>query len=277
MNPSDSPIIILALTSRTRSPGQIYEAVSNIVQQKVAQVDGVGDVEIGGGSLPAVRVEMNLLALNRYGVPLEDVRAAIQASNATRPKGSIESDERRLQVYTNPAGHKSAEYRSLVVAWRNGAPVRLSDVADVTDGPEDVRTLGLFNGDPAVIVLVTRQPGANIIETVDGVRALLPQLRAQLPSGIHVQVASDSTNSIRSSLREIEITLMISVLLVVLVVSLFLRNVRASIVPAVATVVSLLGTLGVMYLLGFSLNNLSLMALTVATAFVEDDAIVVLE
>jgi multidrug efflux pump len=277
MNPADSPIIILALTSKTRSPGQIYEAVSNIVQQKVAQVDGVGDVEIGGGSLPAVRVELNLLALNRFGVPLEDVRAAIQASSATRPKGSIESDDRRLQVYTSAPGHKAAEYRPLVVAWRNGAPVRLSDVAVVTDGPEDVRTLGLFNGSPAVIVLVTRQPDANIIKTVDGVRALLPQLRAQLPSDIDVEVASDSTNSIRSSLREIEITLLISIALVVLVVSLFLRNVRASIVPAVATVVSLLGTFGVMYMLGFSLNNLSLMALTVATGFVVDDAIVVLE
>ena len=277
MNPSDAPVIILALTSPTRTPGQIYEAVSNIVQQKVAQVDGVGDVEIGGGSLPAVRVELNLLALNRYGVPLEDVRAAIQASNASRPKGSIETDERRLQIYTTAPGHKAAEYRSLVVAWRNGAPVRLSDIAQVTDGPEDVRTLGLFNGNPAVIVLVTRQPGANVIETVDGVRALLPELRAQLPGDIDVQVASDSTNSIRASLHEIELTLLISIALVVLVVSVFLRSVRATIVPAVATVVSLLGTFGVMYLLGFSLNNLSLMALTVATGFVVDDAIVVLE
>ncbi len=277
MNPSDAPVIILALTSPTRTPGQIYEAVSNIVQQKVAQVDGVGDVEIGGGSLPAVRVELNLLALNRYGVPLEDVRAAIQASNATRPKGSIETDAQRMQIYTTAPGHKAAEYRSLVVAWRNGAPVRLSDIAQVTDGPEDVRTLGLFNGNPAVIVLVTRQPGANVIETVDGVRALLPQLRAQLPADIDVQVASDSTNSIRASLHEIELTLLISIALVVLVVSVFLRSVRATIVPAVATIVSLMGTFGVMYLLGFSLNNLSLMALTVATGFVVDDAIVVLE
>src|SRR6185436_16198915 len=174
-------------------------------------------------------------------------------------------------------GHKAADYRGLVVAWRNGAAVRLADVARVYDGPEDVRTLGLFNGRPAVIVLVTRQPGANVIETVDGVRALLPQLRAQLPSDIDVQVASDSTNSIRSSLHEIELTLLISIVLVVLVVSVFLRSVRATIIPAVATIVSLLGTFAVMYLLGFSLNNLSLMALTVATGFVVDDAIVVLE
>src|SRR5256885_11267182 len=277
MTPADAPIIILALTSPTRRPGQIYEAVSNIVQQKIAQVDGVGDVEIGGGSLPAVRVDLNLLALNRFGVPMEDVRAAIQASNASRPKGSLEGNGQRLQIYTNTPGHRAADYRDLVVAWRNGAAVRLSDIASVVDGPEDVRTLGLFNGLPAVIVLVTRQPGANVIETVDGVRALLPQLRAQLPGDIEVQVASDSTNSIRSSLREVELTLIIAVVLVVLVVSAFLRSVRATVVPAVATVVSLLGTFGVMSLLGFSLDNLSLMALTVATGFVVDDAIVVLE
>ena len=277
MNPSDAPVIILALTSATRTPGQIYEAVSNIVQQKVAQVEGVGDVEIGGGSLPAVRVDINMLALNNHGVPLEDVRAAIQASNANRPKGAIESGDRRLQIYTNTPGRRAADYRDLVVAWRNKAPVRLRDVAEVTDGPEDVRTLGLFNGQPAVIVLVTREPGANIIETVDGVRALLPQLRAQLPGDIDVQVASDSTRSIRASLHEVELTLVISVVLVVLVVSAFLRSLRATIVPAVATVVSLLGTFGVMALLGYSLDNLSLMALTVATGFVVDDAIVVLE
>ena len=277
MNPSDAPVIILALTSPTRTPGQIYEAVSNIVQQKVAQVEGVGDVEIGGGSLPAVRVDINMLALNNYGVPLEDVRAAIQASNANRPKGAIEGSGRRLQIYTNTPGRHAADYRDLVVAWRNNAAVRLKDIAEVTDGPEDVRTLGLFNGKPAVIVLITREPGSNIIETVDGVRALLPQLRAQLPNDIEVQVASDSTRSIRSSLHEVELTLVISVVLVVLVVSAFLRSIRATIVPAVATVVSLLGTFGVMALLGYSLDNLSLMALTVATGFVVDDAIVVLE
>ncbi|SHM83398.1 efflux RND transporter permease subunit [Rhizobacter sp. OV335] len=276
-NPSDAPIIILALTSKTRTPGQIYDAVSNIVQQKLAQVDGVGDVELGGGSLPAVRVELLPFALNRFGVSSEDVRAAIQASNANRPKGAIEDGERRMQIYTPAPGRTAADYRGLVVAWRNNSAVRLSDVARVSDGVENVRTLGLFNGQPAVIVLLTRQPGANVIETVDGVRALLPELQAQLPSDIALQVASDSTNSIRASLREIEGTLVISVLLVVVVVSVFLRSLRATIVPAVATVVSLLGTFGVMYLLGYSLNNLSLMALTVATGFVVDDAIVVLE
>ncbi|NHZ78307.1 MMPL family transporter [Massilia sp. CCM 8695] len=280
-NPSDAPIIILALTSKTKSPGQIFESVSNLVQQKLAQVQGVGDVEIGGGSLPAVRVELLPYALNRYGVSTEDVRAAIQSTNANRPKGAIEGNGMRLQIYsqasTATGGRSAADYRSLVVAWRNGAAVRLDDVADVIDGVENVNTLGLFNGQPAVIVLITRQPGANVIETVDGVRSLIPSLQAQLPQDVKLEVASDSTNSIRSSLAEIELTLMISILLVVLVVSLFLRSVRATIIPAVATVVSLLGTFGVMYMLGFSLNNLSLMALTVATGFVVDDAIVVLE
>jgi multidrug efflux pump len=280
-NPSDAPVVILALTSKTRSPGQIYETVSNLVQQKLAQVAGVGDVEIGGGSLPAVRVDLLPYALNKYGVSTEDVRAAIQATNANRPKGAIEGNGKRLQIYSQAAntsgGRSAADYRPMVVSWRDGAAIRLQDVAAVTDGVENVNTLGLFNGEPAVIVLVTRQPGANVIETVDGVRALLPTLQAQLPADVKLEIASDSTNSIRSSLHEIELTLMISIALVVLVVSVFLRSVRATIVPAVATIVSLLGTFGVMYLLGFSLNNLSLMALTVATGFVVDDAIVVLE
>ncbi len=280
-NPSDAPVIILALTSKTRSPGQIYESVSNLVQQRLAQVKGVGEVEIGGGSLPAVRVELLPYALNKYGVSSEDVRAAIQSTNANRPKGAIEGAGNRFQIYSQPAGGKggrtAAEYRDLVVAWRDGAAIRLQDVAQVIDGVENINTLGLFNGQPAVIVLVTRQPDANVIETVDGVRALLPSLQAQLPGDVTLQVASDRTNSIRASLHEIEFTLILSIVLVVLVVSVFLRSIRATVVPAVATIVSLLGTFGVMYLLGFSLNNLSLMALTVATGFVVDDAIVVLE
>jgi multidrug efflux pump len=276
-NPSDAPVIILALTSDTKTPGQIYDAVSNIVSQRLAQVTGVGDVEIGGGSLPAVRVSVNPFLLNKYGIALEDVRAAVQAANANRPKGAVQGGGRRFQVYTSPGGRKAADYASLVVAWRSDAPVRLMDVASVTDSVADTRTLGLFNGKPAIIILVTRQPGANIIQTVDSVRATLPELRAQLPSDISVAVASDSTNSIRASLKEIEITLLISIVLVVLVVSAFLRSARATFIPAAATIVSLLGTFGVMYLLGFSLNNLSLMAITVATGFVVDDAIVVLE
>jgi multidrug efflux pump len=280
-NTSGSPVMILALTSRTRTPGQIFDAVSNTVLQRLSQVTGVGDVELGGSSLPAVRVELNPYALNRYGLSMEDVRAAIQATNANRPRGALQGNGRRLQIYTQSAnasgGRSAADYRNLVVGWRNDTAIRLQDVADVVDGVEDQNNLGLFNGQPAIIVILRSQAGANVIETVDSVRAQLPQLQAQLPPDVKIEVASDSTNSIRSSLHEIEVTLIISILLVVLVVSVFLRSVRATIVPAVATVVSLLGTFGVMYLLGFSLNNLSLMALTVATGFVVDDAIVVLE
>ncbi|PIB93283.1 efflux RND transporter permease subunit [Caulobacter sp. FWC2] len=276
-NPSDSPVIILALTSDSKTPGQIYDAVSNVVAQRLAQVSGVGDVEIGGGSLPAVRISANPFLLNQYGVAMEDVRAAIQSANANRPKGALEGNGQRYQIYTTGAGRKAADYAGLVVAWRNGAPIRLSDVAQVTDSVADTRTLGLFNGKPSIIVLITAQPGANIIQTVDSVRAVLPELRAQLPADITVDVASDRTNSIRASLHEIEVTLLISIILVIVVVSVFLRSARATFIPAAATIVSLLGTFGVMYLLGFSLNNLSLMAITVATGFVVDDAIVVLE
>jgi multidrug efflux pump len=280
-NPSDSPIIVLALTSKTKSSGQIYEAVSNLIQQRLSQIKGVGDVELGGGSLPAVRVELLPYALNRYGIATEDVRAAIQSGTGNRPKGVIEGQGNAFQIYTNTGATAARldanEYQGLIIAWRNGAPVRLSDVAHVYTGAEDRNTLGLFNGEPSVIVLVRRQPDANVIETVDAVRALLPALKDDLPSDIELHISSDSTNSIRSSLREIEVTLLISIVLVVLVVSAFLRSARATLIPAVATIVSLLGTFGAMALMGFSLNNLSLMALTVATGFVVDDAIVVLE
>ena len=277
-NSASQPVIILALTSDAKTPGQIYEAVNNIVQQRLSQVPGVGDVEIGGGSQPAVRVELNPFMLNRFGISFEDVRAAIQSANANRPKGVIEDGAgRRLQVYTSTGGYHAADYAPLIVAFRNGAPVRLSDVAQVLDSVQDTRTVGLFNGKPSIVVLVTQQPGANIIQTVNQVRATLPLLAAQLPADVKMQVASDATTSIRASLKEIEITLAIAIALVVLVVSAFLRSVRATLIPAVATIVSLLGALGAMALLGFSLNNLSLMALTVAAGFVVDDAIVVLE
>ncbi|MCW2905127.1 MAG: acriflavin resistance protein, partial [Streptosporangiaceae bacterium] len=276
-NAADQPVIILALTSDTKTPGQIYDAVSNVVQQRLSQVDGVGDVEVGGGSLPAVRVELLPYALNAYGLSAEDVRAAVQAANANRPKGAMDDGGRRFQIYTSLAGRKAADYRDLLVAWRNDAPIRLRDVADVQDSVQDTRTLGLFNGHPAIIVLLTQQPGANVIKTANNIEAVLPQLAAELPGDIKLEVASDSTTSIRASLREIEITLLIAIVLVVLVVSAFLRSARATVIPAVATVVSLLGTFAAMYALGFSLNNLSLMALTVATGFVVDDAIVVLE
>ena len=277
-NPAAAPVMILALTSDSRTPGQIYDAVNNIVQQRLSQVTGVGDVEIGGGSQPAVRVEISPFALNRFGISLEDVRAAIQSANANRPKGMVEDEGgRRLQIYTNTGGTKAVDYQGLIIAYRNNAPVRLSDVAEVIDSVQDARTIGLFNGKPAIVVLITQQPNANVIATVDKVRATLPLLAAQLPSDVKLQVASDATTSIRASLKEIEVTLAIAIVLVVLVVSLFLRTIRATLIPAVATVVSLLGTFGAMYLLGFSLNNLSLMALTVASGFVVDDAIVVME
>jgi multidrug efflux pump len=276
-NPAAAPIMILALTSQTKKPGQIYDEVTNILNQQLLQISGVGDVQIGGGSLPAVRIELKPFALNQYGISTEDVRAAIQASNANRPKGMVQGNGRRLQIYTQTPGLRASDYAPMVVAWRNDAAVRLQDIADVVDGVEDAHTLGLFNGDKAIIVLIRSQPGANVIKTVDSVRALLPSLQAELPADIKLSVASDRTRSIRASLHEVEVTLIVAVILVVLVVSLFLRSARATLVPAVATVTALLGTFGVMYLLHFSLDNLSLMALTVATGFVVDDAIVVLE
>ena len=277
VNPSAAPVMILALTSKTKTPGQIYDEASNILNQQLLQVDGVGDVQIGGGSLPAVRIELRPFALNHFGISTEDVRAAIQASNANRPKGFVQGSGRRLGIYTQTPGLHASDYAPMVIAWRNGAAVKLSDVADVVDGVEDSHTLGLYNGDRAVIVLIRMQPAANVIKTVDSVRALLPALQAELPADVELHVASDRTHSIRASLHEVEVTLIVAVVLVVLVVSAFLRSVRATLVPAVATVTALLGTFGVMYLLGYSLDNLSLMALTVATGFVVDDAIVVLE
>jgi multidrug efflux pump len=277
INPADAPIMIIALTSDTRTSADIYNAVSNIVQQKLLQVQGVGDVELGGAALPAVRIDLNPLALARYGIPLEDVRTAISSTNANRPRGVLENGATAWQIYGDVPGLKASDYSGLIVAWRNGIAVRLSDIANVYDGPEDVRTMGLFNGKRAVTVVISRQPGANIIATVDAVKAQLPIIEAAIPHDIKVSVASDRTTTIRASLHEVEITLVIATLLVVIVVSIFLRSLRATVVPAVAVVASLLGTIGIMYLLGFSLNNLSLMALTVATGFVVDDAIVVLE
>jgi multidrug efflux pump len=276
-NPAAAPVMILALTSQTKTPGQVYDEVSNTINQRLLQVSGVGDVQIGGGTLPAVRIELKPFALNHYGISTEDVRAAIQASNANRPKGVVQGGGRRLQIYTQTPGLKASDYAPMVIAWRNGSAVRLQDVADVIDGVENTRTLGLFNGQKAIVVLVTCQPSANVVQTVDQIKALLPVLQTELPADVTLHVASDRTTSIRASLREVELTLIVSVLLVVAVVSAFLRNLRATLVPAVATVAALLATFGVIYLLGYSLNNLTLMALTVATGFVVDDAIVVLE
>ena len=277
-NPADAPIIILAMTSKTLSTGQIYDAASTVVAQKISQVNGVGQATVGGATAPAVRVDINPTALNKYGIPLDTVRIALQNANANRPKGFVEDGEQHWQIYTNDqTGLDSSQYRSLIVAWKDGAPVRLSDVADVSDSVQDVRNLGLFNGEPAVLIIVSKQPGANVIQTIDRIMDLLPQLRASIPADINIDIAMNRTTTIRASLRDIERTLIISVLLVILVVFVFLRSWRATLIPAVAVPVSLIGTFSIMYLANFSLDILSLMALTVATGFVVDDAVVVLE
>ncbi len=278
VNPADAPIMILSLTSETMTRGQMYDAASTILAQKFSQVSGIGQVTVGGAALPAVRVELNPTALNKYGIGFEDVRAAIVATNANRPKGVVEDGERQWQILANDQAKKAAEYLPLIVAYRNGAAVRLADVAEeVVDSVQDLRNAGSANGKPSVLVILHRQPNANIIETVDRIKELLPLMRASIPSAIDLQVALDRTPTIRASLREVERTLMISTVLVILVVFLFLRSARATLIPSVAVPVSLIGTFGVMYLCGYSLNNLSLMALTIATGFVVDDAIVVLE
>ena len=277
VNPADSPVLILAMTSKTLTAGQVYDAAETVLSQKLSQVAGVGQVQVGGSSLPAVRVELNPNALFKYGIGLEDVRAALAAANANTPKGSMDVGGQRYQIYTNDQASKAAEYRSLMIAYRNGRPVRLADVAEVLDSVENVRNLGIANGQPAVLVILYRQPGANIIDTVDRVIAMIPALKASIPTDIDIRVAMDRTTTIRASLSAVQRTLVIAIALVILVVFLFLRNLRATSVPAVAVPISLLGTFGAMYLLGYSLDNLSLMALIIATGFVVDDAIVVLE
>ncbi len=277
VNPADAPIAILAMTSEILTRAQIYDAASTVMQQALSQVDGVGQVDIRGSSLPAVRVELNPLALFKYGIGLEDVRAALASANAHSPKGVIEDGDHRFQIYTNDQANYATDYRPLVIAYRNGAPVQLTDVAEVRDSVENLRNLGLADGKPAVLVIVRRKPGANIIETVDHVKALLPRLEAAIPSAIKVELNLDRTTTIRRSLHEVERTLVIAICLVILVVFLFLRDLRSTLIPTVAVPVSLIGTFGMMYLLGYSLDNLSLMALTISTGFVVDDAIVVLE
>jgi len=277
VNPADAPILILALTSETLTQGQMYDAAATVLAQKLSQVEGVGQVTIGGSSLPAVRVELNPHALYKYGIGPEDVRQAIVATNVNRPKGMVEEGDRHWLILANDQAKRAAEYLPLVIAYRNNAPVRLSDVAEVVDSVQDLRNAGSSNGKPSVLCIIYRQPGANMIETVDRVRDLLPVLRASIPSAIDLEVMIDRTPTIRGSLRETERTLVLSVLLVILVVFLFLKNWRATLIPAAAVPVSLVGTFAAMYLLGYSLNNLSLMALIIATGFVVDDAIVVLE
>jgi multidrug efflux pump len=277
VNPADAPVLILALTSKTLTRGQMYDAAVNVLSQRLSQIDGIGQVIIGGAALPAVRVELNPTALFKYGIGLEDVRAALASANANSPKGSIDTDTSHYQLYTNDQATKAADYKPLVIAYRNNAAVRLSDVADVRDSVENTRNAGLSQGKPAVLVILFRQPGANIIATVDSVTAAIPQLMAAMPSDMDLLIANDRTTTIRTSLHDTEMTLVIAVVLVTIVVFMFLRSARATLIPAIAVPVSITGTFGAMYLLGYSLDNLSLMALTVATGFVVDDAIGVLE
>jgi multidrug efflux pump len=277
VNPADAPIMLLSLTSTTVPISQVYDAGDSILAQKLAQVEGIGQVSTGGGAKPAVRVDANPGQLNAYGISLERVRTVLNTANAIRPKGELTSPTQVWDVATTDQLFKASEYRKLIVIWNNGASVRVGDIATVTDSVEDVRTAGLANGEPAVVMVLFRQPGANILETVDRVRALLPQLQASIPQNIHLGVILDRTPTIRASIHDVEITLVISIALVVLVVFIFLRNVWATVIPSVAVPLSLVGTFGVMYLVGYTLDNLSLMALTISTGFVVDDAIVVIE
>jgi len=277
VNPADAPILILALTSDTYENSKLYDAASSILQQKLAQVEGVGQVNVGGGALPAVRVEVNPAALYNLGLGLDDVRNALAAANANRPKGQIASDRYAWTLTTTDQLLGAKEYQSLIVAYNDGAAVRLSDVATVVDSVEDVRTGGLSNGEPAIVLVVFRQPGANIIDTADRVFDILPQLRASIPPAINLDVVLDRTTTIRASVRDVEIALLLSISLVIGVVFLFLRDLRTTLIPSIVVPISIIATFGVMYLCGYSIDNLSLMALAISTGFVVDDAIVVIE
>ena len=277
VNPADAPVMLMGMTSDTFEISSLYDMASSVLQQKIAQVKGVGQVVVGGGSLPSVRVELNPEINNKYGIGLDQVRAVLAAANANRPKGKLENSTTAWEIQTTDQLQSAEQYRPLILGYHNGAPVRLSDVADVQDSVEDLRGGGLANGKRAVLIIVFRQPGANIIDTVDRVRALLPQLRASISPAVNLDVINDRTTTIRASVQDVEFTLMISIGLVILVVFAFLRNGWATIIPSVAVPLSLLGTFGAMYLLGYSIDNLSLMALTISTGFVVDDAIVVIE
>ncbi len=277
INPADAPIYMLALTSDDLSRGQIYDAASTILAQKLSQVPGVGQALVAGSSLPTVRIELNPLAMQKYGIGFEQVRAVLSAANANTPKGQIADDRRTWQVGANDQIFKAVDYAPLVVAYHNGSAVRIGDIGQAVDSTEDIRNAGYANGKPAVMVIIFRQPGANIIDTVDNVEALLPQLKAAMPRSIDMRVAMNQTQTIRASVHDTELTLVGSVLLVILVVFVFLRSARSTLIPSVAVPVSLVGTFGVMYLLGYSIDNLSLMALAISTGFVVDDAIVVIE
>jgi multidrug efflux pump len=277
VNPADAPIMIVALTSDTETTGQMYDAADSILQQKLSQIDGVGQVTVGGGALPGVRVEVNPTQLNAAGISLEQLRTVLAASNANRPKGEMADDTRAWSLSTTDQLLKADQYRPLIVAYHNGAAVVLSDVAEVDDSVENVRTAGMIDAKPAVLVIIYRQPGANIIDTVDRIYAALPALHASIPADIKITVGMDRTTTIRASVHDVEFTLLISIGLVIMVVFLFLRNLRATLIPGIVVPISLVGTFGIMYLFGYSIDNLSLMALTISTGFVVDDAIVVIE
>ena len=277
VNPADSPALIIALTSDTIPRSQIYDITSTVLAQNLAQVRGVGQVNVGGGALPAVRVELNPTVLNKYGISLEQVRTVLSQANANRPKGQLADERTSWEVYTDDQLFQAVNYMPLIVAARNGAIVRLADLGEVSDSVENVRVGGLANGKPGVLVFVMTEPNANVIETVDRVRAELPRFKALLPAGVDMKVAVDRTTTIRASVHDVERTLAIAIVLVILVVFAFLRSGWTTFIPGVAVPLSLLGTFGVMWFLGYSLDNLSLMALTISTGFVVDDAIVVLE
>lgn len=276
-NPADAPVMILALTSDQLGRGQLYDAASTVLAQRLAQIEGIGQVDLGGGALPAVRIRVDPQRLAANGLALDDVRVAVTTSHANRPKGVLDDGQRSWQIGANDQSRTAQDYAPVVIRYRNGSALRLSDVAEVTDSVQDTRNYGMANGKPAVLLMLYKSPGANIIEAVDQVYALLPRLQASIPAAIDLTVVSDRTPPIRAALREVEHALALAVGLVILVVFLFLRKVRAALIPSVAVPVSLAGTFGVMYLCGYTLDNLSLMALTIATGFVVDDAIVVLE
>ena len=277
VNPADAPIMIVALTSDVYDRGKLYDAASTILEQRLSQLQGVGQVTIGGGALPAVRAEVNPTLLESFGLGLADVSNMLSRQNANVPKGQLSNEEHTADIVANDQLLRADYYKPLIVGYHNGAAIKLSDIADVRDSVENIRAAGFVNGKPAVLVIISRQPGANIIDTVDQIRAALPPLKASIPAGIDLTVVLDRTTTIRASVKDVERTLLISIALVILVVFLFLRNVRATLIPTVAVPVSLIGTFGVMYLCGYSIDNLSLMALTISTGFVVDDAIVVIE
>jgi len=277
VNPADAPILILTLTSDVANQAQMYDIASSVLQQKLSQVEGVGQAFVGGSSLPAVRVELNPAVVNKYGIGTDQIAAVLAAANANRPKGDLASGGTAMQLRTTDQLLHASQYIPLIVAYQNGAPVRLSDLGDVVDSVEDLRNAGMSNGKPSVLIIVFRQPGANIIETVDRVRALLPLFQASIPPSIHLGVGMDRTTTIRASVRDVEWSLLVSIVLVILVVFVFLRSPWATAIPSVVVPLSLVGTFSVMYLAGYSIDNLSLMALTISTGFVVDDAIVVIE